>query len=182
MNFELIPMNGNHRRDAAALLVEGFRDHWPDAFPDLDDALETVDECLRQGPTRAAVAPDGRMLGWIGVHPTYARVWELHPLVVAHDVQRQGIGRALVSEAEKLAAENGALTLTLGSDDEDDMTSLGHVDLYPDPVTHLAKLSDKKGHPFAFYLRCGFSVTGVVPDANGFGKPDILLAKRVAEE
>jgi aminoglycoside 6'-N-acetyltransferase I len=59
------------------------------------------------------------------------------------------------------------------------MTSLAGVDLYPDPLSHLRELIDRKGHPFGFYVRCGFSVIGVVPDANGFGKPDILLAKRL---
>ena len=27
----------------------------------------------------------------------------------------------------------------------------------------------------------GFVIVGVVPDANGLGKPDILMAKRVAD-
>ena len=36
-----------------------------------------------------------------------------------------------------------------------------------------------RGHPYEFYQRCGFTIVGVVPDANGLGKPDILLAKRV---
>jgi aminoglycoside 6'-N-acetyltransferase I len=29
--------------------------------------------------------------------------------------------------------------------------------------------------------KLGFSVVGVVPDANGLGKPDILMAKRVQQ-
>jgi aminoglycoside 6'-N-acetyltransferase I len=31
-----------------------------------------------------------------------------------------------------------------------------------------------------FHQQPGFEVTGVVPDANGFGRPDILMSKRVA--
>jgi len=34
-------------------------------------------------------------------------------------------------------------------------------------------------HAEAFYQKCGFVIVGVVPDANGLGKPDILMAKRV---
>jgi len=34
-------------------------------------------------------------------------------------------------------------------------------------------------HPFEFYQLLGFEIVGLVPDANGFGKPDILMAKRV---
>lgn len=181
MTFRLVPLNEERRQRAAELLVEGFRDHWPDAWPDLDDALDEVDECMGLGPTRAALSRDGELLGWIGVRPYYARVWELHPIVVAESARRHGIGRGLVHEAEKLAAERGALTLYLGSDDEDDMTSLAGVDLYPDPLVHLSALTNRKDHPFGFYLKCGYSVVGVVPDANGFGKPDILLAKRIAQ-
>ena len=59
------------------------------------------------------------------------------------------------------------------------MTSLAGVDLYPDIVGHLARLTNLRRHPFEFYRKCGFSVAGVVPDANGPGKPDILMAKRV---
>jgi hypothetical protein len=34
-------------------------------------------------------------------------------------------------------------------------------------------------HPLAFYRALGYTLVGVVPDANGPGKPDLLLAKRV---
>lgn len=33
--------------------------------------------------------------------------------------------------------------------------------------------------PYEFYQKLGYAIIGVVPDANGLGKPDILMAKRV---
>jgi aminoglycoside 6'-N-acetyltransferase I len=71
------------------------------------------------------------------------------------------------------------LTLWLGADDEDNRTTLGGANLYPDVLDKLAHIRNIKGHPFAFYLKMGFVLAGVVPDANGRGKPDILMAKRI---
>jgi len=61
------------------------------------------------------------------------------------------------------------------------MTTLSGVDLYPDVWPHIRSIRNLRGHPFEFYQRCGFVIVGVVPDANGYGKPDILMAKRVAD-
>jgi aminoglycoside 6'-N-acetyltransferase I len=177
----LDPTEATVRTRCAELLVEGFREHWADAWPDLASALEEVDEVCGLGPARVAIAEDGEVAGWIGVRHDYARVWELHPLVVDERHRRAGVGRALVEDVERIVAERGGLTVRVGSDDQDAMTSLAGVDLYPDPLVALARLEDRKGHPFGFYLRCGFSVVGVMPDANGLGQPDIQLAKRVAE-
>jgi aminoglycoside 6'-N-acetyltransferase I len=67
----------------------------------------------------------------------------------------------------------------LGTDDESDMTSLAGKDLYPNVLAHLADIKNLKGHPFEFYEKVGFVLVGVIPDANGPGKPDILMAKRL---
>jgi aminoglycoside 6'-N-acetyltransferase I len=167
---------------AAEILFEAFRENWPEAWPDLESAQREVAECLN--PERACLGAfdqqSGRLLGWIGAIPEYkGRVWEVHPLAVDGAARGQGIGRQLMLDLEKLAAERGVQTLWLGSDDENDLTSLAGVDLYPDPLRHLAEIRDKGGHPFAFYQKLGFSLAGVLPDANGPGKPDIFLAKRV---
>ena len=95
--------------------------------------------------------------------------------------QGRGIGRALVADLEERAKERGGLTLWVGTDDENNRTSLGGIDLYPDVLTHLANLRNLRNHPFGFYQKLGFVVVGVVPDANGWGKPDILMAKRLGE-
>jgi aminoglycoside 6'-N-acetyltransferase I len=168
---------------AAALLVEGFREHWPGSWPDQDSGLAEVREALEPGKIcRAAVDDDGTLLGWVGGIEHYdGHVWELHPLVVRPGRQREGIGRALVADLEEQVRSRGGLTLWLGSDDEDDMTSLSGVDLYVDLPARLASIKNLKGHPFEFYQKCGFVVAGVVPDANGRGKPDILMAKRIEQ-
>jgi aminoglycoside 6'-N-acetyltransferase I len=85
----------------------------------------------------------------------------------------------LVADLEAIAREHSALTLWLGADDEVGLTSLAGIDLYPDPLQPLSEIRNLHGHPYEFYLKCGFVITGVLPDANGPGKPDIFLTKRI---
>ncbi len=140
---DLDPNNEQLIQQAAALLVEGFREHWPDAWPDQGSALAEVREALapESALPRGARRPGHDCLGWIGGYATYAKVWELHPLVVRPDTQGQGVGRALVADLDARVGERGGLTIMLGSDDEDDMTSLSGVELYPDVWTHIARIS-----------------------------------------
>ncbi|MGE5603253.1 MAG: GNAT family N-acetyltransferase [Nitrososphaerales archaeon] len=170
------------RARAAELLVEGFREHWPTAWPDLGSAMVEVRAALEPGKLcRAAFDDEGNLLGWTGGISGYdGNVWELHPLVVDPARQGRGVGRSLVLDLEEHVRERGGLTLWLGTDDEDGMTSLAEVDLYDDLPGRLGRIQNLKGHPFEFYQKCGFVVAGVVPDANGRGKPDILMAKRVS--
>ena len=166
---------------AAALLVESFAEHWPEAWPTLEAAIGEVRESFQEGRlSRGAVGDDGTLLGWIGGIPQYdGRVWELHPLVVAPAARGRGIGRALVLDLEARAAERGGLTLWAGSDDEAGLTSLSNVDLYDDLPRRIATIRNLGRHPYEFYQRLGFTIAGVMPDANGIGKPDIFLAKRI---
>lgn len=166
---------------AAELLVEGFKEYWPDAWPDLVSARQEVLESLGDDRlSRVAVDDNGRVLGWIGGIRQYeGHVWELHPLVVRPDSRQQGIGRALVIDLEEQVRQRGGLTLWLGTDDEAYMTTLSGRDLYPDVLEQLAGIRNLKGHPYEFYQKMGFVLVGVMPDANGPGKPDIYMAKRV---
>jgi aminoglycoside 6'-N-acetyltransferase I len=168
---------------AAAVLVEGFQEHWPHAWPTLEDAREEVEAALSaERICRVALEGDA-LLGWIGAIPTYdGNVWELHPLVVSPRAQGRGVGRRLVEDLEVQVAGRGGQTLWLGTDDEDNMTTLSGVDLYPNPLDHLARIQNLRGHPYEFYQKLGFVITGVMPDANGPGKPDIFMAKRVKRQ
>ncbi len=180
--IDLTPENERAIEEAATLLVEGFQEHWPEAWPDLPSALEEVRLWLgAEHICRAAVDDEGTVLGWIAGNSQYdGNVWELHPLVVRADRSREGIGRALVADLEVRVHERGGITILVGTDDEDDMTSLSGVDLYPNLPERIANIRNYRGHPYAFYQKAGFTIVGVIPDANGFGKPDILMAKRVA--
>jgi aminoglycoside 6'-N-acetyltransferase I len=181
--IDLLPDNEQAIEEAAALLVEGFAEHWPGSWPDLQSARDEVRQWLApEHICRAAVDEHGSVLGWVGGNSQYdGNVWELHPLVVRAGRRGEGIGRALVADLEARVRERGGITILLGTDDVDDQTSLSGVDLYPNLMERIANIRNRRGHPFEFYQKVGFRIVGVVPDANGFGKPDILMAKRVSD-
>jgi aminoglycoside 6'-N-acetyltransferase I len=168
---------------ASAVLYESFLGRSED-WQDPESARAEGTASLAPGQiSRVAVDPSGTVMGWIGAAPLYrGRVWEVHPLVVSPARRRQGIGRSLVHDLERIVAERGGETLWLGSDDENGETSLADVDLYVDPAAAIRDFRKLRGdHPCEFYLRLGFRVVGVLPDANGVGKPDVFFAKRVRE-
>ena len=177
VSFETL--GGTQRTQAARMLT----DELPLGWPSLADAIQEIAEIRSGGDALLLCAVEnGEVLGWAGLLPAYARVFELHPLVVRHDRQRMGIGSALLEEITCAAREKGGLTLLAGVDDEgpEGETSLANVDLYEDLPGKLAAF-DPGVHQAAFYMKNGFQVVGVVPDANGIGKPDIQLAMRLYE-
>jgi len=168
-------------QQVARLIVEGFKEHWPDAWPDLNSALQEVQESLvADRISRIAVGHSNQVLGWIGGIKHYdGNVWELHPLVVGTEFRRQGIGRSLVADLAAEAKNRGGIVLWVGTDDEDNQTTLSGINLYPNVWEHIAKIRNLRGHPYEFYQKMGFAIVGVMPDANGIGKPDIYMAKRL---
>lgn len=177
----LTPTDQHIIQQAAQLLVDAFSEHWIEAWPSFEEGLKEIHEMLEaERICRAAIDDAGNLLGIIGGIPQYdGHVWELHPLAVQPNMQGQGIGRALAEDFEEQVRLRGGLTITLGSDDEDNMTSLSNVDLFENTWEKIQNIRNVKGHPFEFYQKLGYVITGVVPDANGIGKPDILMSKRV---
>ncbi len=176
---DLHPDNELAIRQVATLLVEGFAAHYPEAWPTLESALAEVRESFGESHiSRIALDVDSTVLGWIGGISAYrGHVWELHPLVVSVQQQGKGIGRALVLDFEDRVKERGGLTILLGTDDEDHQTTLSNVNLYPKVYEHVAHIRNLNRHPYEFYQKLGYVIVGVIPDANGHGKPDILMAK-----
>lgn len=181
--IDLDPNNSEALTQAANLLIDGFATFSPTSWRTFAEAIEEVHEALASEKIcRVAVGEAGVVLGWVGGIPGYhGRVWELHPIVVDPRRQRQGIGRALIQDLEAQVRHRGGLTITLGTDDEVGLTSISGIDLYPDIGHHMQTIRNLRGHPYEFYQKCGFVISGLVPDANGFGKPDIIMAKRVGQ-
>lgn len=118
--------------------------------------------------------------GWIGAQQSSETAWELHPLLVDPDRQRGGVGRCLVENIERHARDAGALTMELSTADATGATTLSGIDLYSSPLDALAGIDvvdPVVGHAFRFWQKVGYTVVGVIPDAEGAGAPSIHLAK-----
>ena len=167
------------RADAARILIEALA-HAPSAWSDSASATQEVTSFLDDPQRVALLGLEGDAArGWIGAIRHSQAGWELHPLVVDPAHQRAGWGRYLVGAMEQIARSEDAVTLWLGTDDDFGGTNLFGQDLYPDVLGKLQGLRATAGHPFTFYQRLGYAVTGVLPDVDGLGKHDILMAKRL---
>ncbi len=180
--IDLTPDNETAIQQTTQLLFDSFKNHWPDAWPTLEDTRREVHESFAADRiSRIAIDDNGQVIGWIGGLSLYdGHVWELHPLAISAAHRGKGVGRALVNDLEANAKARGGITLWLGTDDEDHQTSLAGVDLYPNVWEHVTTIKNLRRHPFEFYQKLGFVIVGVMPDANGLGKPDIFMAKRIS--
>ena len=163
---------------AAQLLTDSL----PLGYPTYAEAMEEICEQLVPENTLLAAVENGEVLGFGGIlAPTYdGHVFELHPLAVRADRRRQGIGTRLVAALEEAARTQGGLTIQLGADDEAEggETSLAGVDLYDDLPGKMAAFQAGT-HQAGFYLKIGYKLIGVMPDANGPGRPDLFFGKRL---
>jgi aminoglycoside 6'-N-acetyltransferase I len=64
---DLSPDNKEIIQQVAQVLVEGFKTHWPNTWPDLESALWEVQASFGADRiSRVALGDDGRVVGWIG--------------------------------------------------------------------------------------------------------------------
>lgn len=165
-------------QEIALMLVEAF----PQAWKAIDEGLEEVEGCLEDGKIALVAIINSQAVGFVGAMPQYGTTgWEMHPLVVSKAYRKTGVGGRLVKELEKEVLLQGGVMIYLGSDDEFGSTSLSNCDLFEDTFEKIGDIKNLKKHPFEFYQKQGYKIVGVFPDANGIGKPDIWMAKRLAD-
>jgi aminoglycoside 6'-N-acetyltransferase I len=169
-------------KDQIVQAAQVLTDSLPVGWPTFDDALAEIEELLNDPQnTLLAAVEDDTVIGWGGILPQYkGNVFELHPLAVRSDRRRKGIGRAILEALEEEARKRGGLTMRVGADDEvgDGETSFANTDLYDDLPGKILNFCPGT-HQSGFYMKLGYKIIGVVPDANGPGKPDIYLGKRL---
>ncbi|SEO07945.1 aminoglycoside 6'-N-acetyltransferase I [Amphibacillus marinus] len=159
-------------------VAELLRETFPQMY--LQTAEDQIQYLLRESNMGFIAIKDKQVIGLIGALPQYGQSgWELHPLAVAYNHRLQGIGTKLVEKLEEELIKKGGITLYLGADDVFSQTSLANVNLYQNLFDHVKAIRNLKNHPYSFYEKIGFQIVGVIPDANGVGKPDIWMAKRI---
>ncbi|MDF2686894.1 MAG: hypothetical protein K0S55_2077 [Clostridia bacterium] len=175
INFELL--NEDQIKQAAFILTESL----PIGWPTFNDAMDEIKERLIPENILFAAVEYDIVIGWGGILPHYnGNVYELHPLAVRKDKRNIHVGSVIVKALEDAARLKGGLTMYLGADDErgDGETSFANVDLFNDLPKRIQGFQAGI-HQTGFYLKLGYKIIGVIPDANGRGKPDIYIGKRL---
>ena len=180
MNYSFININEteNTKNQAAEILYKTFTGINKDAWPDMETALIEVNECIEEPNICIGLKIADELIGWVGLRPMYKTTWELHPMVVKKEFWGKGYGKILIDELERIAVEKSIIGIFAGSDDETFSTSLSDKEITSENIfNEITNIKNYKNHPYEFYQKCGYIITGVVPNANGDRKPDIFLWK-----
>ena len=162
------------------MLYKTFKAINKDAWPDFESALEEVNECVEEPNICIGIIERDNLVGWVGLRPMYDVTWELHPMVVKKEAQGKGYGKILLEELERIAREKGIIGIFAGSDDETFSTSLSEKEITAANIfSEIANIKNYKNHPYEFYQKCGYCIIGIIPNASGDKKPDILLWKDI---
>ena len=171
------------KEQAKNLLLETFpkANMWPSI--DEEEALETVEESISDDNISIGIKVNDQLIGWVGLIPMYEKTWELHPMVVKPEFQGKRYGKILLMELEQIARQKGIIGIFAGSDDETNKTSLSENEITGENIfEEIQKIKNYKNHPYEFYIKCGYSIIGIIPNANGINKPDILLWKDIRKK
>lgn len=166
---------------AAKLLFDSFAAIAELSWKTIKDAEMEVVECLGEKNICIGIIEAGKLIAMAGLRPLYSDItWELHPMAVAALYQKKGVGTMLLKKMEQLGKARGILNIVLGTDDEKGQTSLSGKDLYNENLyEEVRNIKNINNHPYEFYQKMGYKIIGVIPDANGPGKPDIWMGKRL---
>lgn len=89
--------------------------------PDLEAAADYIKERLeKKDSVIYVVKKEGKYLGFTQLYPTFSsismkRAWILNDLYVDAEARKQGIGEKLIDKAKELAAETGAVSISLST-------------------------------------------------------------------
>jgi len=182
MNYSIcnIGESKTTKTQAAEILYKTFTGINKDAWPDMESALTEVDECLEEPNVCIGIKIGDELIGWVGLRPMYKTTWELHPMVVKKEFWGKGYGKILLDELERIALNKYISGIFLGSDDETFSTSLSDKEIKTENIfNEIVNIKNYKNHPYEFYQKCGYTIIGVVPNANGDRKPDIFMWKDI---
>lgn len=168
---------------AAEILFDVFSEISPESWPTLQKAKEDVIECIEGENICIGILINNELIGWIGLREMYKKTWELHPMVIKKTHHNMGFGKILINEIERKAKERDLEGIVLGTDDETYRTSLSMIELNNENILQEIKnIRNLENHPYEFYKKCGYCIIGVIPNANGKNKPDILMWKNIMDE
>ena len=171
-------------KQAAEILYVTFtgadRNRW---LKNQKEAFDEVKECIEKPNICIGIKTGNELVGWAGIRPMYEKTWELHPMAIKGEYQGKSYGRMLLKEIEERAYLNGIIGLVVGSDDETNSTSVSEKEINGENIFEAIKnIKNHKCHPFEFYQKCGYSIVGLIPNANGQNKPDIWLWKDIRKK